>query len=323
MTTGEPWRSTTMTRTAYRLAVWLAGLVLLSVGTLDAAAQPKTRIAVTAFENKVKSQWWDPSWKIGEGLAEMLTSELVKSGQFTVVERQALGDVVGEQALGQSGLVRGETAARSGQLLGAQVVVRGAVTEFESRASGGGIGVRGERSAIELQGENAHVAIDLRLIDTSSGQVIASHNVSKAAPGGGGALSTRSRGGRVTFGGDLYYSTPIGQATRSAIAEAVQFIAARSPRAAGGASAAFAVVKIDGASAYINAGSGANVKVGDVLQVFSKGEDLVDPESGLKLGSSERLIGSIQISEVQDQFSIATIRDGAGVMKRGDRVRAR
>ena len=156
----------------------LPALVIAFVAPMtpdSAHAQAKTRIAVTAFENKVKSQWWDPSWKIGEGLAEMLTGELVKTGQFIVVERQALGDVVGEQALGQSGLVRGESAARPGQLLGAQVVVRGAVTEFESRASGGSIGVRGERSAIDLQAENAHVAIDLRLIDTSSGQVIASH----------------------------------------------------------------------------------------------------------------------------------------------------
>src|SRR5262245_9532376 len=112
---------------------WLAVspiAVVLAIGGLDdAAAQAKTRIAVTAFENKVKMPLPDSSWKIGEGLAEMLTTELVKTGQFIVVERQGLSDVVGEQALGQSGLVRGETAARTGQMLGAQIVVRGAVTE--------------------------------------------------------------------------------------------------------------------------------------------------------------------------------------------------
>ncbi len=302
------------------LAAWTAALLLSIAAPLDAAAQPKTRIAVTAFENKVKSQWWDPSWKIGEGLAEMLVSELVKTGRFIVVERQGLGDVVGEQALGQSGLVRGETAARTGQVLGAQVIVRGAVTEFESRASGAGIGVRTERSVVDLQAENAHVAIDLRLIDTASGQVIASHNVSKNAPATGGALGVRSRSGRVSFGGDLYHQTPIGTATRAAIAEAVGFVAAHASRAS---PASFAVVKVEGTSIYINAGSSANVKVGDVFQVYAKGEDLTDPDSGLKLGSSDRLVGSVQISEVQEQFSIATIRDGAGVMKRGDRVKAR
>jgi curli biogenesis system outer membrane secretion channel CsgG len=124
------------------VVLMIAMIATMLGASTDVLAQAKTRIAVTAFENKVKQPSGDPSWKIGEGLAEMLTSELVKTGQFIVVERQGLGDVVGEQALGQSGLVRGETVARPGQLLGAQVVVRGAVTEFEEQASGGGAGVR-------------------------------------------------------------------------------------------------------------------------------------------------------------------------------------
>jgi curli biogenesis system outer membrane secretion channel CsgG len=99
-------------------------------------------IAVTAFENKVKMFWWDVIWRIGEGLAEMLTTELMRTGRFIVVERQGLGDIVREQELGQSGLIRRETAPPPGQLMGAQVVVRGAITEFEARSSGGGAGVR-------------------------------------------------------------------------------------------------------------------------------------------------------------------------------------
>jgi curli biogenesis system outer membrane secretion channel CsgG len=62
----------------------------------EALSQAKPRIAVTAFENKIKNPaWWDPSWKIGEGLAEMLTSELVRTNRFIVVERQGISDVVG------------------------------------------------------------------------------------------------------------------------------------------------------------------------------------------------------------------------------------
>jgi curli biogenesis system outer membrane secretion channel CsgG len=298
----------------------LVGVIAGLGAASDALAQAKTRIAVTAFENKVKTPLPDPSWKIGEGLAEMLTTELVRTGQFIVVERQALGDVVGEQALGQSGLVRRETAAQSGQILGAQVVVRGAVTEFEENASGGGAGIEGRRFAIEGRAENAHVAIDLRLIDTSSGQVIASQNVSKIAPGAGGAFAVRGR--RVLFGGDAFYQTPIGQATRAAMQEAVQFIVSRSPAGAA-AAPSFAIVKVEAGTAYINAGANADVRVGDVFQVYSRGEDLIDPETGLKLGASERLIGSIEVSEVQEKFSIGTIRGAPGTMKRGDRVKAR
>jgi hypothetical protein len=47
----------------------------------------------------------------------------------------------------------------------------------------------------------------------------------------------------------------------------------------------------------------------------------VDPDTGLKLGSTERLIGSVRVTEVQEQFSVGTIENASGVMKRGDRVR--
>ena len=187
-------------------------------------AQGKLRIAVTAFENKVKMPWWDASWRIGEGLAEMLTTELMRTGRFIVVERQGLGDVVREQELGQSGLMRRETAAPTGQLLGAQVVVRGAITEFEARSSGAGAGVRSRDVAFEGKYQSAHVALDLRLIDASSGQVMASHHAAKAVPAAGGALGARV--GSVTFGGDAFFQTPIGQATRAAMQDAVQFVLA-------------------------------------------------------------------------------------------------
>jgi curli biogenesis system outer membrane secretion channel CsgG len=202
------------------VAMGVSGLGLPKSGL----AQGKLRLAVTAFENKVKMPWWDESWRIGEGLAEMLTTELMRTGRFIVVERQGLGDVVREQEMGQSGLMRRETAAPTGQMLGAQVVVRGAITEFEARSSGGGAGVRSRDVAFEGKYQSAHVALDLRLIDASTGQVMASHRAAKAVPAAGGALGARV--GSVTFGGDAFFQTPIGQATRAAMQDAVQFVLA-------------------------------------------------------------------------------------------------
>lgn len=306
-------------RRAYGVVGGIVAVVVLALGTAPPAlAQPKPRVAVTAFDNKVKTPWWDPSWKLGEGMAEMLTTELVKTGRVIVVERQALGDLAQEQALGQSGLIRRETAAPTGQVLGAQIVVRGAITEFEAQASGGGLGVRGRQFGVEAQAENAHVALDLRLIDTATGQVIASTNVSKVVPSAGAGAGVRV--GSVAFGGDVFYRTPIGQATRAAIQDAVQFVLARIPL---GAAASFAVVKVEGTTAYINAGAGANVKVGDVYTVFSRGEELTDPDTGLKLGAAERRVGLIEVTEVHEQFSIGTIRDASGAVRRGDRVKGR
>lgn len=311
-----------MGRTGRRRERWAVGVGLLlaacALWPLEAGAQGKIRIAVTAFENKVKTPWWGSSWKIGEGLAEMLTTELSKTGQFIVVERQALGDIVKEQELGQSGLIRGETAAKTGQVLGAQIVVRGAITEFEESASGGGAGIQLPGFGVGGRVNNAHVALDIRLIDTSTGQVIASHNAAKSVPAAGGGLGARI--GSVAFGGDAFFQTPIGQATRAAIQDALQFITVTAFRVA---TPSFSIVKVEGGTAYINAGVSANVKVGDVFMIYSKGEELVDPETGLRLGSDEKLIGSIQITSVQDRFSIGAVKGGAGAVKLGDMVKVR
>jgi hypothetical protein len=105
--------------------------------------------------------------------------------------------------------------------------------------------------------------------------------------------------------------------------EAVQFILATLGATSTAESMAFAVVKVEGGTAYINAGANAHVRVGDVFTVYSAGEELIDPSTGLKLGRHEKMIGSIQITEVQEQFSIGMIRSSDGAMKRGDRVRIR
>ncbi len=296
----------------------VAALLGASLGA-PAYSQPRTRVAVTAFENKVRMPWWDASWRIGEGLAEMLTTELLATGRFVVVERQAAADVVGEQALAQSGLVRRETGAPTGQLLGAQYVVRGAITQFEEQASGGSVGMQTNRAAIAGRASNGHVGLDIRLIDTTSGQIVASRHVAVAVPGAGASLSAMGR--QVTFGGDAFYQTPLGQATRSAVQQAVLFIAATTP-APSGAPTSWALVKVDGRTAYVNAGTGA-VRVGDVLRVYSRGEDLTDPSTGQRLGAVERAVGTLEVVEVHEQFSVGTIQSSTGAMKRGDAVRVR
>jgi hypothetical protein len=162
------------------------------------------------------------------------------------------------------------------------------------------------------------VALDIRLIDASTGQVIASHNAAKTVPSAGGGFGARS--GNVTFGGDIFFQTPIGQATRAAMQDALQFIMATAFKAV---IPSFSIVKVDGGTVYINAGTNSNVRTGDLYMVYSKGEELVDPDTGLKLGSDEKMIGSIQITNVQEKFSIGTVKGGAGAMKRGDLVKVR
>lgn len=274
----------------------------------------KKRLAVVKFENKVKTPIPDESWKIGDGLTEMLTSELFKTGRFIMVERAALADIVKEQELGQTGLIRGGTAAKVGELLGAQLLVAGAVTEFESQSSGGGGGAGYRGFNLQLQTSNAHVGIDIRLVDSSTGQILKSQNASGIAKTTSMGFGANIKG--VQFGSDAFEKTPLGQATRDAIFKAVLFIIAEMEILPWTGR----VVQTKGKDVYVNAGSNVNLKPGLVLAAYIKGEDLIDPATGLSLGSQDTRVGTIVLRDIQERFSIGTF-SGQGVLKRGDLVR--
>jgi len=282
----------------------------------DVLAAGKLRVSVTAFKNKVKHVYGGRN--IGKGMAEMLTTELARTGRFIVLERIAIGDVVGEQALGQSGLVRQESAARSGQMLGAQVIIRGAVTEFSDAASGVGGGVQIKRFGMSGQSKNAHVGVDVRVIDAATGQVIASTYASAKARSAGGRVSYASPNFQI--GGGMFSSTPLGQATRSAIADAVSFITASLARQ--DLAPKLRIVKVDGSRIYVNGGRDAGLYRGAQLFVYSEGESLIDPETGMNLGSSDEQTGIIEIETVKEKFSIGYPVTGRR-FRRGDLLKTR
>jgi curli biogenesis system outer membrane secretion channel CsgG len=274
---------------------------------------PKKRIAVTKFENKVRGVYGN--WNLGEGFGEMLTTELMNTGRFIVVERQALQDVIGEQELGQAGLVKQESAAKVGELLGAQIIVRGVVSEFDIAESGGGggIGIRGFRLGVKTS--NARVAVDIRLIDSTTGQVLYSHNAAGHAEASGVGVGVAR--GQVDFHAEGFKKTPLGQATREAISDCVDFIISRMESVPFSAK----VIKVTGDNVYINAGTNLNIKPGMVFKAYSVGEAIVDPDTNLVLGQEEKMIGLVEVKTVQDKFSIGYPKSGAAMLKKGDVLR--
>jgi len=140
---------------------------------------PKARIAVSRFTDKTGKGWW--TGQIGDGMADMLTTALFNTNRFIVLERQTLQDVLAEQDLGASGRIRQDTAAPIGQIEGAELLVTGAVTEFEPGSSGIGGGLGGVGGGVVggiLGGlKKSHVAIDLRIIDTRTSRIVAATTV--------------------------------------------------------------------------------------------------------------------------------------------------
>jgi curli biogenesis system outer membrane secretion channel CsgG len=278
----------------------------------------KKRIAVAQFDAIGSFVAQYGAWDIGGGLAAQLTTALLDSGQFIVVERAELASVLREQDMASQKIVSKETAAQVGRLLGAQLLVRGSVTEFDQQAGGSkfrlGIGMGMIGSALSRETVNGVVGMDIRLIDTTTGQIIQSHHVEAKISQTG--LSADINVSQVTFGGDAFNKTLLGQATREAIAQGVLFISRSMERVPWTGR----IVEVAGDQVYINAGTSTGLKAGDVFTVTAVVRELTDPDSGALLGIVENTLGEIEVVNVQEKFSVATMKTPFQV-KRGDLVK--
>ena len=194
---------------------------------------PKARIAVARFTDKSNnSRWWRK--EIGDGMADQLTTALVTTNRFIVLERQALDAVLSEQDLATSGRVSAATGAAYGEIEGAEIVVVASVTEFDDGSSGASLGSGGfigdVFSSVSAGFSGTHMAIDLRLIDTRTSRILAATSVE------GGSKDFDFTGAATNFGGSLvggsisgWSDTPKEKALREVIIKAVEFLETKIP----------------------------------------------------------------------------------------------
>lgn len=207
-----------MKKLVMSVALAVAGAVL--GGQALAAGGGKPAIGVAEFKNETSAGWWRGG--VGWELSGMLSNELASSGNFRIVERAKLESVLEEQNLAASGRVRGGTGAQMGKLTGADYLVMGTVTAYEENtaSTGGGISFKG----ISLGGKksDAYLAVDIRVVNATTGDIDFSRTVEGRASGGGVSVGV-FRGG---FGGALSSekNTPAGKAIRAALVEVSEYL---------------------------------------------------------------------------------------------------
>ncbi|RDE24553.1 hypothetical protein DV711_02900 [Motiliproteus coralliicola] len=280
---------------------------------------PKMRVAVMPVGATGKLGSFE-GYDVGEALSSQLTTALEQTDCFVVIERTALSHILREQELGLAGVSNPETAPRAGRIAGAQVLVKADITEFEPQKKGGGLSLGFGSSSLPLgirlggSGGTSHVALDLRLLDATTGEVLFAKRVEANSKSRGLALGLDFK--QFTIGGDQFYKTPMGQATRVALNDAVFYVIEGTRQVPWQGQ----VVSTRGQHIFINAGLDTGIKVGDVMQVSAVAEELVDPESGVTLGKIENAVGQIKVTAVQDKFAIASAI-GSFRTQRGDVVR--
>jgi curli biogenesis system outer membrane secretion channel CsgG len=128
---------------------------------------------------------------LGTGASTVLGTELFKSQQFRVFEREKIDKVLGEQQFQHSGAVDATTAVQIGKIVGLDCVVFGAVTKFGFRTEGKDLLVYRKKMVA------CDCTVDVRVVDVKTGELL------YADQGDGTALKAASRvlglGGSMGF----------------------------------------------------------------------------------------------------------------------------
>jgi len=195
-------------------------LILIFIVPTAVFASDKPTVGVAEFTNETSAAWWYGG--AGHDLAGMLTNELSSTEKFRIVERAKLSHVLDEQDLAAAGRVNQKTAAKVGKLTGAKYLVMGNVSAYEEHTQGGGGGLSFRGISVGGKKEDAYIAVDLRVVDTTTGEVEFTRTV-EARSGSYGIGVGVYRGG---FGGNLskYENTPAGKAIRACLVEISDYL---------------------------------------------------------------------------------------------------
>lgn len=185
----------------------VAGLALAGGEWHSVHAQDQITVAVMPFEGSVSNQF--AQMDVTRQLTNLVTDKLVNAGDFQVVERDRIAQILAEQDFGASGRVDPSHAVEIGRLLGAQVIIFGSVTRFEM-SSGAGISIGG----FSLSGTTGKAALSGRIVDATTGVILGS--AEGAGDATGASLSVRNLEG-ISFQASEFQNSALGRAVTRAV----------------------------------------------------------------------------------------------------------
>jgi len=291
----------------------IVGLVLfLSFITSNPAfaAGLKKTVAVFEFENDSGYHAWV---NMGHDFSDQLSDSLVQSGDFIVLSRKDLDVVLAEQDLAASDRFAKSNTAQIGKVVPAQILVKGKIASFEENTSSGGQGLSIKGISLGTKSSSTSIGVIVQLIDSTTGQILDSKRVDGEAKAGGLSIGYS---GAFDINSSDFKKTPVGKATQMAIDRAGDYISKKMQDIPWQGK----VVTVKDGLVFVNAGESTGVKVGDSFSVYKEGEALVDPDTGINLGSDRSKITDITITEVQEKFAKAQASGDISTISKGDLI---
>jgi len=289
--------------------LWLTAVIVILTAAVPftaIAAEGGLRysITVTEFENQAG---WHGQWDMGNAWGTVLTDMLNQTGSFIVLgETDMRAAALDEQDFAASGRTAGgKKAPATGQMTPAQLLVKGAITHVQGGTSGGGGGVGYKGFRIGGGGKKGEVNATIYVVDSTTGQVLASTSVVGTSKQKKASFGYTGSG----FSGDVggFKNDNVGKAVEAACSEAVDFIMAQLPNIHWTGS----VVLVKGDKVYVNRGSREGVPNGQQF-VVGVTEILRDPDTGEVLDESMTEVARLNVDTVKEKLSICSVVSGDG-----------
>ena len=278
---------------------------LLAVAALlcaSALAQGKATIAVgeieyravDSAENKQYRAYGENPREDTRAFGDMLTTSLVKTNKFDVIERDRMAEIMKEQGMSVEGWFSGGYEGGKVNLQGVDYILTGAITEYGQKEQAAQFGGFSSGSG------TARMAVDVRVLEVATGSIGFADTVSAEASTGS-AFAVDG----VASGGGTDSSAAMGEVMRKTAQRVTNMVVT--------SIFPIRVVRVQSnGEVMLNYGDSVLAE-GDVLDVFSEGEPLLDPDTGEELGREEEMVGKLSVTSAQGRLSKAQIVQDDGI----------
>jgi len=297
----------------------------------------RPRIAVMDFDYATVQTWtsqlFGTNVDVGKGIVDLLVTDLVKDGTYSVIERKQLDKILAEQNFSNSNRADPSSAARIAKILGVDAIIVGSITEFGNETKKTGLGGMGGNwhgvglGNIGHSNSKANVAVTARLINVDTAEIMGvadgkgqSSRASTNLLGGGGNWGGFG-GGSADFGSSNFQQTIIGEAVKKAVDDLSANLVSESPKIVTRTITVEGVVaSVDGSQIVLNVGSKAGIKVGDQFNVERVTKEIKDPTTGAVIRRLSSTVGVIKATDVDETSAICDVVSGSG-FKIGDKIK--
>jgi curli biogenesis system outer membrane secretion channel CsgG len=238
-------------------------------------------VAVSQFEQTFQNDRRRRLASNPDNYEAMLETQLIKVGRFRVYERNKLEEVLREQGL-QESLSGNNTQIK---IDGVDYLVYGAITDMSSEAK------EFNTSGFATIRVTNRFGVDIKIVDALSGEIRRAESIVAVVDTGSG-VATKS------------FSNI--EANSNGLVEAQRIVAKRSAALLAESIFPIRVVDIFNDEIYLNYGDSI-LSIGDRLRVVQEGREIIDQDTGLSLGSRQKVLGEIEITSADSNLSIAKI----------------